>query len=235
MNKKPLIILTNELVSSDFKQLYQSEYKIFHFPMISTEILLNESFEIEKFEFIVFTSKNGVKFFLKSFKDINALKKKKIISIGTKTSEVLIKNNIQPFLVTKRNYSVEMVKELSKIKAIHNSNVLLIQGNLATSALEDKMSGYCSVKRLNIYKTNLNNCFIKKLENLLNENICFTVFTSPSCFDAFSLNYSPKKTKIISIGNTTTNHIISKGYKPLLTSKMQTYEGICQTILQYLN
>ena len=46
MNKRPLIVLTNEFVSSDFKQLYQSEYKIFHFPMISTEILLNKSFEI---------------------------------------------------------------------------------------------------------------------------------------------------------------------------------------------
>ena len=102
MNKKPLIILTNELVSSDFKQLYQSEYKIFHFPMISTEILLNESFEIEKFEFIVFTSKNGVKFFLKSFKDINKLLNKKIISIGTKTSEILIKNNLSPFLIAKK-------------------------------------------------------------------------------------------------------------------------------------
>jgi len=235
MNKKPLIILTNEFASIDFKQLYQSEYKIFHFPMISTEFFLNEPFEIEKFEFIVFTSKNGVKFFLKSFKDINTLKNKKIISIGTKTSEVLIKNNIQPFLVTKRNYSISMAKELSKNKAIHNSNVLLIQGNLSSGLLEDKMSSYCSVKRFNIYKTNLNNDYIKKLENLLDENICFTVFTSPSCFDAFSLNYSPKKTKIISIGNTTTNHIINKGHKPLLTSKMQTYEGICQTILQYLN
>jgi len=235
MNKKPLIILTNEFVSIDFKQLYQSEYKIFHFPMISTEIFLNEPLEIEKFEFIVFTSKNGVKFFLKLFKDINTLKKKKIISIGIKTSEVLIKNNIQPFLVTKRNYSIEMAKELSKTKAIHNSNVLLIQGNLASGVLEGKMSSFCSVKRFNVYKTNLNNDYIKKLENLLDENICFTVFTSPSCFDAFSLNYSPKKTKIISIGNTTTNHIISKGYKPLLTSKMQTYEGICQTILQFLN
>ena len=235
MNKRPLIVLTNEFVSNDFKQLYQSEYKIFHFPMISTEILSNESFEIERFEFIVFTSKNGVKFFLKSFKDINALKNKKIISIGTKTSEVLIKNNIQPFLVTKRNYSVEMARELSKIKAIHNSNLLLIQGNLASDVLENNLSSFCNVKRFNIYKTNLNMDFREKLENLLNENICFTVFTSPSCFDAFSLNYSPKKTKIISIGNTTTNHIINKGHKPLLTSKMQTYEGICQTILQYLN
>ena len=235
MNKRPLIVLTNEFVSSDFKQLYQSEYKIFHFPMISTEILLNESFEIEKFEFIIFTSKNGVNFFLKLFKDINKLKSKKIISIGTKTSEILIKNNISPYLVTKRNYSIEMVKELSKTKVIHNSNVLLIQGNLASDVLENKLSSFCSVKRFNIYKTNLNKVFIKKLENLLNENMCFTVFTSPSCFDAFSLNYSPKKTKIISIGNTTTNHIINKGYKPLLTSKMQTYEGICQTILQYLN
>ena len=84
MNKRPLIVLTNEFVSNDFKQLYQSEYKIFHFPMISTEILSNESFEIERFEFIVFTSKNGVKFFLKSFKDINALKNKKLYPLELK-------------------------------------------------------------------------------------------------------------------------------------------------------
>ncbi len=44
--------------------------------------------------------------------------------------------------------------------------------------------------------------------------------------EAFSKLYDPKKTNIISIGNTTSDYIKNCGYLPLITSKMQSYEGI---------
>ena len=40
---------------------------------------------------------------------------------------------------------------------------------------------------------------------------------------------------IISIGNTTTDHIKDRGYEPLMTAKMQSYEGISNSIIDYLN
>ena len=35
MNKEEKIILTNEFVNSDFNEILNSKYQVFHFPMIS--------------------------------------------------------------------------------------------------------------------------------------------------------------------------------------------------------
>ena len=59
-------------------------------------------------------------------------------------------------------------------------------------------------------------------------------FTSPSTFESFINKYSPNE-NIISIGNTTTEYIIERGYKPLVTAKMQSYEGISNSIIDFFN
>ena len=61
----------------------------------------------------------------------------------------------------------------------------------------------------------------------------FTDLTSPSCFESFINLYDPNKTNIISIGDSTSSYIKSVGYSPLITSKMQTYEGISNSIISY--
>ena len=233
MNKEEKIILTNEFVNSDFNELYKSMYQVFHFPMISTVSIEYKDLELNKFDFIIFTSKNGVRFFHKKIKNEEILPK--IISLGSKTAEFLKKKKFVTHYIAKRNYSHMMVDELSKLNNFIGSRVLLVQGNLAQNSFKEKLNEFCNISRIIVYKTILNKIKKNNLIELLDKYECYTVFTSPSCFDAFCLNYNPKKTQIISIGNTTTNHIVKKGFEPLLTSKMQTYEGICQTVLNYLN
>ena len=71
-----------------------------------------------------------------------------------------------------------------------------------------------------------------KLDDLLNEEP-YIIFTSPSCFDAFNNLYETRKTKLISIGKTTTSYIESKGFETTTTARMQTYEGISQAIIDF--
>ena len=71
------------------------------------------------------------------------------------------------------------------------------------------------------------------IEKIIKENT-YVVFTSPSTFYSFIDKYNLKK-NIISIGNTTTDHIRGKGFEPLMTAKMQSYEGISNSIIDYLN
>ena len=73
----------------------------------------------------------------------------------------------------------------------------------------------------------------KSLKSLLENPQTYSVFTSQSGFEAFSKLYDPKKTNIISIGNTTSDYIKNCGYLPLITSKMQSYEGISESIISY--
>ena len=70
-------------------------------------------------------------------------------------------------------------------------------------------------------------------EKIINENT-YVVFTSPSTFNSFIDKYNLKN-NIISIGNTTTDYIRERGFEPLMTAKMQSYEGISNSIIDYLN
>ena len=70
-------------------------------------------------------------------------------------------------------------------------------------------------------------------EKIINENT-YVVFTSPSTFNSFIDKYNLKN-RIISIGDTTTDYIRERGFEPLMTAKMQSYEGISNSIIDYLN
>ena len=92
-----------------------------------------------------------------------------------------------------------------------------------------------NVDRINVYNTKAKENSNEKLKKLISTKSTFTVFTSPSAFDSFIKFYNPNKTKIISIGKTTTKYIESKGYDCMLTSQMQSYEGISASIIKHFH
>ena len=88
---------------------------------------------------------------------------------------------------------------------------------------------------MDVYETSLKNKVNKELLKLIETKETYTVFTSPSAFDSFVQFYNPKYTKIISIGKTTTDYVNSKGFDCMLTSKMQSYEGISESLIKYFH
>jgi len=233
MSKSKNIIVTNEFGNKDFLPLFSSEFKVFHFPMIKT-VPTNKILDLDNFDFIIFTSKNGIRFFMDSIKDPHKLKFKKIISLGSKTSDYLKEFNINSYFTSPKNYAEVMLEEIKKRDFIKDKKVLLVQGNLASNNLFEGLKKFSIVERLNVYNTLLEKKIFLELEKIILDNDTYTVFTSPSCFDAFILNYEALRTNIISIGTTTTNFIEKKGYKALMTSKMQTYDSLSSMILEYL-
>ena len=225
------IILTNEGDVSGFNKLKENNLITHHFPMIKIkplEFILDSS---ENYDFIIFTSKNGVRNFINK---TEIKHKTKFICLGKKTELALNELGYKSYYTAKKNYSKIMADELKKNNLIKNSKTLLVQGKIAKNALLNGLQEICDVKRLNVYNTVPKKEIYKDLEKLLNTPT-MTVFSSPSSFDSFKKFYNPKKTNIISIGNTTTEHIISKGYKCITTSKMQSFEGVSESILKYLN
>ena len=233
MNKPICIIITNEFGEKDFTHLKKSEFKLFYFPMIKTS---SENFliNIDDFEFIIFTSKNGVRYFIDSNNNIDSLKSKKIICLGTKTEELLNDYNLKSYFTSPKNYSKIMLDEIIKRGFVNGKNILLVQGNLASNKLFNGFKEVAKVKRINCYKTQINETKNLELERILNIYNSYCVFTSPSCFQAFNINYDPYLTNIVSIGSTTTKFIEKKGYKAKMTSKMQTYDALSETVLSYL-
>jgi uroporphyrinogen-III synthase len=125
-----------------------------------------------------------------------------------------------------------MSNELKKNNVLLNQNSLLVQGNLSNNTLFNELKKFSKIEKLIVYKTNYNTKKDSKLDNLLNEEP-YVIFTSPSCFEAFNNLYETRKTKLISIGKNTTSYIERKGFKTTTTAKMQTYEGISESIIDF--
>tara|TARA_B100000242_G_scaffold231881_1_gene171875 strand:- start:2856 stop:3578 length:723 start_codon:yes stop_codon:yes gene_type:complete len=223
------IITTNEFYSEGFSKLTENGAKVYHFPMINTTNL-NSYVDISNYTCLIFTSKNGVKYFLKNN---NKIKDKKIITIGYKTAEELKNYGFKADYICSRNYSNEMSNELEKNNVLLNQNSLLVQGNLSNNSLFNELKKFAKIEKLIVYKTNYNTKKDSKLDNLLNEEP-YVIFTSPSCFEAFNNLYETRKTRLISIGKTTTSYIERKGFKTTTTAKMQTYEGISESIIDFI-
>ncbi len=222
------IITTNEFYSEGFLKLSENGAKVYHFPMISTSSI-NINVDTKSYTCLIFTSKNGIKYFLKNNKKID---NKKIITIGNKTAQELKKHGFKADYICSRNYSNEMSDELKTNNVLLDQKSLLVQGNLSDNSLYDELKKFSSIEKLIIYKTNYNKTKDSKLDDLLNEEP-YIIFTSPSCFDAFNNLYETRKSKLISIGKTTTSYIESKGFETTTTAKMQTYEGISQAIIDF--
>ena len=233
--KDEIIILTNEFLSDGFNLLKEKGIKTFHSPMIKTYMRIDdESLNIHEHDFLIFTSKNGVKYFFQN----NFIKKQnpeniKAISIGSKTENLIKEYKVENVYTAKKNYSDKLSIELKKTGIINSKKVLLVQGNLAKNKLSENLKKFCYLTKFVAYNTEIIKQKNKQLEKLLNIANTFTVFTSPSCFESFINLYDPNKTNIISIGDSTSSYIKSVGYSPLITSKMQTYEGISNSIISY--
>ena len=226
------IIITGEDYDYGFNELKAMDVNIFHYPMIYTlgvDININPNI----YNYIIFTSKNGVKYFLKNV-SISINSNVKFICIGKKTAEVLKSNNLNPDILVRRNYSKFMCNEIKNMGISKNNKLLLIQGNLAKKELFECLSKSFEIDHKIVYTTNPVKEKIDELNKKIDNENSYVVFTSPSTFNSFIDKYNLKN-NIISIGDTTTDHIKDRGYEPLMTAKMQSYEGISNSIIDYLN
>ena len=76
------IITTNEFNSKGFSKLSENGAKVYHFPMIKTESL-EKKVNTKDYSCLIFTSKNGVRYF---FQNNNIDSNIKAITIGYKTA-----------------------------------------------------------------------------------------------------------------------------------------------------
>ena len=150
-----------------------------------------------------------------------------------KLSEV---KNFQSLLVDR--YSIPNIKnsitEIKKSGVLKDKKSLLVQGSLSDNSLLNSLNSFSNTQKGVFYKTELIEKKYSELEEIIHNNKPYIIFTSPSSFDAFNSFYDAKKVKIVSIGNTTSSHINEKGFVTALTSGMQSYEGISESLIAFL-
>ena len=228
------IVITNENFEEGFSKLNKNGIKLLHFPMIKTTPIKQEV-NLNNIDAVIFTSKNGVQYFFKNEHVLKSkLEDKFFICIGKKTAQKLKEFGFEADYTCKRNYSKFMAEEIKENEVLKDIRCLLVQGSLSDNSLLNSLNSFSNTQKEIFYKTELIDKKYSELEEIIHNNEPYIIFTSPSSFDAFNSFYDSKKVKIVSIGNTTSSHINEKGFVTVLTSGMQSYEGISESLIAFL-
>ena len=194
-----------------------------HFPtieIVESKLTIEDLSKIKnicEYDYLIFTSVNGVKYFLnqykKNFATLNC--STKVVAIGEKTASLLLSNNIDVDLIPP-NSSSESIDELLTANLINEKSILIPGSILSkTDLLNSLEKKGAMVDFIPIYENNIPQKISENsLERIKKENIDLLVFTSPSTFYNFisifkienPQQYFAKK-KIATIGNVTKNAI----------------------------
>ena len=222
---------------------------VLDFPMIRTiglELTAEQTSilrTINEYEWIVFTSKNGVIHFYKQLNALNIDEKiiagKKIAVIGKSTGEEVLKHNGSTHLISSGKTSEDLLAEIQKeIKP--TDKVLLALGELAEDKLEKGLAPICIVHRINVYKTiELEYTANEIIERIKSDNYLIILFTSPSGFRNFNkimlANNITSEVRAACIGKTTEMELLKNNCCPLVVSPKSDAESFTNEIERFFN
>jgi len=235
--------------SDVLKQWFAEEgATLLEFPMIEIQpVPLNEKTEntlndLNRFDWLVFTSPNGIHRFFEQLKTVqgNFLlpEKIKIATVGVKTAAKLSPYGHSANFInhgqTGDEFSEELYEQIAK-----GEQVLFPVGNLARHLIEEKLSGKANVTRLEIYHTVMpeviNGDILRRIEA---DDYELMIFTSPSGIDNFMQLIEPNEAsalRIACIGFTTAKAAEKQGIKPVVVASMSNSEGLMAAIADHYN
>jgi uroporphyrinogen-III synthase len=196
---------------------------------------------LDSFNWIVFTSPNGLKYFFAALFELQnnygLPEHLKIAVVGKKTAAHLECYGTSAAFINLGNTAEDFVADF-----FHRVNlgerVLFPIGNLARTVIEDKISKKAVCTRILFYETVLPETFDSEaLQLILNDQYSMIVLTSPSSFtnllQIISGKTDPSKLRLVCIGQTTSTEVIRNGIEPLITAGTANSQGIFSAIINY--
>lgn len=204
--------------------------------------LYQEIENIDLYDYLVFTSVNGVDIFFEELKklgyDSRKLANLKIAVVGPKTFEAVEKYGIRPDLMPDK-YVAEDLFDLLEGEVSSHDHILVPRAKIAREKLIKDLGGISQVKEVVIYETLKDEAakeeIIEKLEELEDYSL---VFTSSSTFTNFEDILGPEHSaiiergKIISIGPITSDTIEASGYEVDIQAEDYTVDGIIEAMIK---
>lgn len=253
--KKPLfgkkVITTRALDQSEllFEILIFEGAELLPFQTFTTEpvtLTKKELLELKekKFDWIIFTSQNGVRYFFSNLFNNNFdsryLNYTKIATLGEKTASEIKKYGIIPDFVPSRYNSNAFIEEFSKKYDISKNSILRIKGDFNKDPISDFFSKTCQkYESLIVYRINRTYPTEEEKERIAKSNADAIVFTASSTVDNFFEIFGNipakniiEKAKVFAIGPMTADSLKSKGISNIFVSNLHTIDGIIQLMEQ---
>jgi len=259
--KKPLfgqrILITREHLGG-FEPLEELGAEIIEFPTIeivppdSWEELDNSMGKIESYNWLIFTSANGIKFFFKRFfekdRDIRDLKGIKICAVGSKTASEVKKYGLKVDLVPEEFNAEGLIEafsqslNLSTSQPLSGLKILLPRAKVAREIFPEKvreLGGEIDV--VTAYRAVKPETHGKRLKRFLKEGkISIATFTSAATFNNFlsimdtDAQELLKGVAIAVIGPVTKKAVEKAGFKVNIMPKEATIEAMVKEIIKWV-
>jgi len=210
-------------------------------PLTQANQFLQALTKIPEYDWIIFTSANGVAIFFDSLqnlaKDARVFASVKIAAIGTQTANRLNEFGIRPDFVPGIFTGKELGSQLISHTNLQGKKVLLLRSQLASNELVDLLQqAGADVDNVPIYTavTTKSDC-AWLTEKISSGTIDWLTFTSPSCVRAFVDQVQPDlvnagNVKVASIGPVTSEQLKELGVKIDVQAAEHTIDGLLSTI-----
>jgi uroporphyrinogen III methyltransferase/synthase len=200
--------------------------------------------ELNSYDWLVFTSPNGVTMFFesffKAFEDLRDIGGVRIAAVGPATAAKLKELHLKVDLMPEEALAVKIAAEFARYETVENLKILLMRAEVATPELPQALEALGGiVDDVACYQTvpeteDVNGAAAR----LLAEGADWITFTSGSTvenfharFDLPALQKRFPQMKLASIGPETTKTIESLGLKADVEAKPHTIEGLVKVLV----
>lgn len=248
---KRILITRQKEQAEDFVRLIEDAGAIpVEFPVIETvppyswDALDNSIKGLDKYKWIIFTSANGVRFFMERLKfngkDIRELKGIKICAIGPKTASSVESLGIKVDIMPEEYIAEGVINEMLKI-GIKGQKILLPRAALARDILPQKIEKMgAKIDVVDAYKTVKPAARVKEIKELFKKGgVDVITFTSSSTVKNFMSYFDAhekgmiKDAIIASIGPITAKTVEEFGFKSDIVADEYTIERFVEKIIEY--
>jgi len=207
--------------------------------------LLDAMLELNSYDWLVFTSANGVtaffEYFFRAFKDLRDIGGVRIAAVGPGTAAKLRELHLQVDLMPEEAIGVKIAKAFEAFETIENLKICLLRAEVANPDLPAALEALGAiVDDIPVYRT------VAETQDpteagpkLLATGADWITFTSGSTVEHFHARFNLPallkqfpQTKLASIGPETTKAIAALGLVPALEAKQHTMEGLVAAVLK---
>jgi uroporphyrinogen-III synthase len=204
--------------------------------------------EFASYEWLIFTSRNGVKHFfsafLKAFDDIRSLGFVRIAAVGKGTVEALQEYHLRADLVAPNATAGDLAKALEEQQTLDNLKVLVITGNRNNEELVKRLwEDRAIVDSLRVYSTHF--CDLEdnpEAARFRKEGADALVFASASSVESFGeqakhlkLEKGAKLPALCSFGPTTSERMKKAGIPVAVEAAEPGLDGMVAALVQYFS
>ena len=199
--------------------------------------------ELNSYDWIVFTSPNGVTMFFeaffKAFEDLRDIGGVRIAAVGPATAAKLKELHLKVNLMPEEYVTAKITKAFVKFESIENLKILLLRAEVANPDLPKELEALGAiVDDIACYKTVPETADVNDAAaSLIESGADWITFTSSSTvenfharFDLPALVKNFPNVKLASIGPETTKSLVALGLKPAVEAKPHTIEGLVKAL-----